>query len=238
MARVIRNGVSTVLLVLLAHSSAWAQATAQLSGTVKDSSGAVLPGVTVTVTQTDTGFSRTVVTETSGTYVVPNLPTGPYKLEATLQGFRTYAQTGIVLQVNANPTINITLAVGDVAETISVEGAAPLVDVRSAGISEVVDNQKIVELPLQGRQVTNLIILAGAAVNTGDVSGQRNRSDAVAISVAGGLRSGVTYVLDGAMHNDTYDNLNLPFPSPTPLQDFRAATTGSQPRTARTRAPP
>ncbi len=226
MARVIRNGVSTVLLVLLAHSSAWAQATAQLSGTVKDSSGAVLPGVTVTVTQTDTGFSRTVVTETSGTYVVPNLPTGPYKLEATLQGFRTYAQTGIVLQVNANPTINITLAVGDVAETISVEGAAPLVDVRSAGISEVVDNQKIVELPLQGRQVTNLIILAGAAVNTGDVSGQRNRSDAVAISVAGGLRSGVTYVLDGAMHNDTYDNLNLPFPFPDALQEFRVATSG------------
>src|SRR5256885_8061587 len=127
------------------------------------------------------------------------LPTGRYKLEASLQGFRSYVQTGIVLQVNGNPTINVVLAVGDVAETISVERAAPLVDVRSAGISEVVDNQKIVELPLQGRQVTNLIILAGGAVNTGDVSGQRNRSDAVAISVAGGLRSGVTYVLDGAM---------------------------------------
>src|SRR5689334_242966 len=226
MARFIRNVVSTVLFVLISGGIAFAQATAQLSGTVKDSSGAVLPGATVTVTQTDTGFSRTVVTETSGTYVVPNLPTGPYKLEASLQGFRTYAQTGIVLQVNGNPTINIVLAVGDVAETISVEGAAPLVDVRSAGISEVVDNQKIVELPLQGRQVTNLIILAGAAVNTGDVSGQRNRSDAVAISVAGGLRSGVTYVLDGAMHNDTYDNLNLPFPFPDALQEFRVATSG------------
>src|SRR3954462_6454824 len=89
-------------LITLVGAAAWAQATAQLSGTVKDSSGAVLPGVTVTVTQTGTGFSRTVVTETSGTYVVPTLPTGPYKLEATLQGFRTYAQTGIVLQVNAN----------------------------------------------------------------------------------------------------------------------------------------
>jgi len=226
MSRFVSNGIGAALIVFLIQAAAWAQATAQLSGTVKDSSGAVLPGVTVTVTQTDTGFSRTVVTETSGTYVVPNLPTGPYKLEASLQGFRTYAQTGIVLQVNGNPTINIVLAVGDVAETISVEGAAPLVDVRSAGISEVVDNQKIVELPLQGRQVTNLIILAGAAVNTGDVSGQRNRSDAVAISVAGGLRSGVTYVLDGAMHNDTYDNLNLPFPFPDALQEFRVATSG------------
>ncbi|HYS26743.1 MAG TPA: carboxypeptidase-like regulatory domain-containing protein, partial [Vicinamibacterales bacterium] len=226
MRRFTRPGVGALVIVLLAHGAAWAQATAQVSGTVRDSSGGVLPGVTVTVTQTGTGFSRTVVTENGGTYVVPNLPTGPYKLEASLQGFRTYAQTGIVLQVNGNPTINVTLAVGDVAETISVEGAAPLVDVRSAGISEVVDNQKIVELPLQGRQVTNLIILAGAAVNTGDVSGQRNRSDAVAISVAGGLRSGVTYVLDGAMHNDTYDNLNLPFPFPDALQEFRVATSG------------
>jgi hypothetical protein len=226
MVRVSKDVLGIVLVVILTHTPAWAQATAQMSGTVRDASGAVLPGVTITVTQTDTGFSRTAVTEGGGTYVVPNLPTGPYKLEASLQGFRSYAQTGIVLQVNGNPTINVTLAIGDVAETISVEGAAPLVDVRSAGISEVVDNQRIVELPLQGRQVTNLIILAGAAVNTGDVSGQRNRSDAVAISVAGGLRSGVTYVLDGAMHNDTYDNLNLPFPFPDALQEFRVATSG------------
>src|SRR5580765_4069555 len=206
MTRFGRNGIGAFAIVLLTHAVSWAQATAQLNGTVKDSSGAVLPGVTITVTQTSTGFSRTVVTEGGGTYGVPNLPTGPYKLEASLQGFRSYVQTGIVLQVNGNPTINVTLAVGDVAETISVVGAAPLVDVRSAGISEVVDNQKIVELPLQGRQVTNLIVLAGAAVNTGDVSGQRNRRDSVAISVAGGLRTGVAYILDGAMHNDPYDN--------------------------------
>jgi hypothetical protein len=86
-----------------------------MSGTVRDASGAVLPGVTITVTQTDTGFSRAAVTEGGGTYVVPNLPTGPYKLEASLQGFRSYVQTGIVLQVNGNPTINVTLAIGDVA---------------------------------------------------------------------------------------------------------------------------
>ena len=226
MTRFIRNSIGAALILFLTSAAAWAQATAQMSGTVRDSSGGVLPGVTVTVTQTDTAFTRTSVTEASGSYVMSNLPTGPYRLEASLQGFRTYVQTGIVLQVNGNPTINVVLAVGNVAETISVEGAAPLVDVRSAGISEVVDNQKIVELPLQGRQVTNLIILAGGAVNTGDVSGQRNRSDAVAISVAGGLRSGVTYVLDGAMHNDTYDNLNLPFPFPDALQEFRVATSG------------
>ena len=215
-----------VTLILLTAASAWAQATAQMNGTVRDASGAVLPGVTVTVTQTDTGFTRTVVTEGSGSYVIPNLPTGPYKLEVSLQGFKTYAQTGIVLQVGANPTLNVALGVGNLEETVAVEAAAPLVDVQSAGISEVVDNERILELPLQGRQVTDLIVLSGAAVNTGQVSGQRNRSDAVAISVAGGLRTGVAYVLDGAMHNDAYDNLNMPFPFPDALQEFRVATSG------------
>ena len=218
--------VSVLLLVVLVHTAAWAQATAQMTGTVRDESGAVLPGVTVTVTQTDTGFTRTVVTEGSGAYIIPNLPTGPYRLEVSLAGFRTYVQTGIVLQVAATPTINAVLAVGNLEETVAVEAAAPLVDVQSAGISEVVENERIVELPLQGRQVTDLIVLGGAAVNTGQVSGQRNRSDAVAISVAGGLRTGVAYVLDGAMHNDAYDNLNMPFPFPDALQEFRVATSG------------
>src|SRR6267142_2722686 len=109
MARFTRHGIGTLFIVLVTHAAAWAQATAQLSGTVRDSSGGVLPGVTVTVTQTDTAFTRNVVTEHGGTYVVPNLPTGPYKLEASLQGFRSYVQTGIVLQVNGNPTINVTI---------------------------------------------------------------------------------------------------------------------------------
>ncbi len=226
MKQVMRRVGIVALLLAMSGGSAWAQATAQMSGTVRDESGAVLPGVTVTVTQTDTGFTRSVVTEGEGSYVMPNLPTGPYRLEVSLQGFRTYVQTGIVLQVGAAPTINAELAVGNLEESVTVDAAAPLVDVQSAGISEVVDNDRIVELPLQGRQVTNLIVLAGAAVNTGDVSGQRNRSDSVAISVAGGLRTGVAYVLDGAMHNDPYDNTNMPFPFPDALQEFSVATSG------------
>ena len=226
MKQVMRRVGIVALLLAMSGGSAWAQATAQMSGTVRDESGAVLPGVTVTVTQTDTGFTRSVVTEGEGSYVMPNLPTGPYRLEVSLQGFRTYVQTGIVLQVGATPTINAELAVGNLEESVTVDAAAPLVDVQSAGISEVVDNDRIVELPLQGRQVTNLIVLAGAAVNTGDVSGQRNRSDSVAISVAGGLRTGVAYVLDGAMHNDPYDNTNMPFPFPDALQEFSVATSG------------
>src|SRR5262249_40566375 len=127
------------LILLLTASAAWAQATAQMSGTVRDESGAVLPGVTVTVTQVETSVTRTAVTNETGTYLLPNLPTGPYKLQVSLQGFRTYEQTGIVLQVGATPVINAVLAVGSVEETVSVEGAAPLVNVRGAGISNVVE---------------------------------------------------------------------------------------------------
>jgi hypothetical protein len=214
-----------LISLLILGAAASAQGTAQLDGRVTDESGGVLPGVTVTATQTDTAFTRTTVTDETGAWLMPNLPIGPYRLEISLQGFRTYVQTGIVLQVSATPTINTTLAVGNLEETVSVEAAAPLVDVRSAGISEVVEQERIVELPLQGRQVTDLITLAGAAVNTGRVT-QLGIAQSVAISVAGGLRSGVGYTLDGAMHNNTYDNSNLPFPFPDALQEFRVATSG------------
>src|SRR5205823_4085400 len=95
-----------LLICVLTCPLAWAQATGQISGTVKDQSGAVLPGVEVTATQTDTGIVRTAVTNESGSYVLPNLPTGPYRVEAALPGFRTFAQTGIVLDVNGSPVIN------------------------------------------------------------------------------------------------------------------------------------
>ena len=85
MKRTLLVAFSGMLLVLLACSSVWAQATAQISGTVKDQSGAVLPGVEITVTQTDTGVARTAVSNETGSFVLPNLPLGPYRLEAALR---------------------------------------------------------------------------------------------------------------------------------------------------------
>src|SRR5436190_17238918 len=225
MRTILRDVVAGTFVLLLTCSLAWAQATAELSGRVTDESAAVLPGVTVVATQTATGFTRTVVTDAAGTWSMPNLPIGPYRLEVSLQGFRTYVQTGIVLQVDARPTINVALALGNVQETISVDAAAPLVDVRSAGISTVVDQERIVELPLQGRQVTDLIILAGAAVET-DRPNSRNFQGGVNISVAGGLQFGVAYTLDGAVHNDPQNSASLPLPFPDALQEFRVATSG------------
>ena len=156
-----------VLGLLLTAGAAWAQlSTAQLSGRVTDESGAVLPGVTVTATQTDTGFTRSDVTDGNGSYVLSNLPPGPYRLEVSLAGFRTYVQTGIVLQVAASPVINAVLSVGALEESVTVEAAAPLVDVQSSGISDVVQNEEILALPLNGRNAAELVMLAGAAVQT------------------------------------------------------------------------
>ena len=112
------NVVATFLVCILTCSAIFGQSTAQVSGAVKDQTGAVLPGTEVTMTQTETGLKRTTVTDETGSYSLPNLPIGPYRLEASLPGFRLYAQTGIVLQVNSNPVINIVLQVGQVSDQV------------------------------------------------------------------------------------------------------------------------
>ena len=206
---------------------AWAQtvSVAQISGTVKDASGAVLPGVEIKVTQTDTGVNRTTVTDETGSYALPNLPVGPYRFEASLGGFSTYVQTGIVLQVNSNPAINVVLQVGQVSETLEVQADAAMVETRSTGVGQVIDQQRIVELPLNGRQAISLIYLAGGATTApaGDLNTNKNYPTAT-ISVSGGLPNGMAYLLDGGTHNDPFNNLNLPIPFPDALQEFKVET--------------
>jgi hypothetical protein len=222
--------VSTGLLfLLLTCSAAWAQSTAQINGSVKDQSGAVLPGVEVTVTQTDTGVKRSMPTDETGLYVLSNLPLGPYRLEAALPGFRTYVQTGIVLQVDASPTINAVLQVGQVSEQVEVQADAALVETRTSGVGTVVDSQRVLEMPLNGRNVSELIFLTGMANvasgggGAGTLQSVRNYPTIV-ISVAGGLANGVTFMLDGAIHNDVETNLSLPLPFPDALQEFKVET--------------
>src|SRR5438067_10263817 len=101
-----RNALYGFLFSCVAWAVVWGQATAQISGTIRDQSGAVLPGVEVTATQTSTGIARSVVTNETGSYILSSLAIGPYRLEAGLPGFRTFVQTGIVLDVNSNPVVN------------------------------------------------------------------------------------------------------------------------------------
>src|SRR5205823_97579 len=159
MHRVLRGFVGSVLLLLLTSAIGGAQqgSTAEISGTVKDTSGGVIPGADVTATQIETGLKRTVVTDSAGAYTLTNLPIGPYKLDVTLQGFKSYSRTGIVLQVNSSPTINVELSLGALEESVVVEGESPLVETRKMGVSQVMDNKRIEELPLNGRKPADLI---------------------------------------------------------------------------------
>jgi len=219
---------ATLLLCIVSCTIVFAQSTAQVSGSVKDQTGAVLPGAEVTMTQTETGLVRTTISDETGSYSLPNLPIGPYKLEAQLPGFRLYAQTGIVLQVNSNPVINVVLQVGQITDQVEVQANAALVETRSTAVGQVMENTRILELPLNGRQVTDLIVLSGAAVGGGvqatgtATSGRNYPTDS--ISVGGGLNNGLLYILDGGTHNDPYNNLNLPLPFPDALQEFKVET--------------
>jgi hypothetical protein len=222
--------LSGLLLVLLMFvmtcCSVWAQATSQISGTVRDQSGAVLPGVEVTATQTDTGLSRSAVTNETGSFILPNLAVGPYRFEATLPGFRSFVQTGIVLQVDSNPVINPALEVGQVTEQVEVKANATLVDTRTTAVGKVIENERILELPLNGRQVTDLIALSGAAVQTGVSNTKTTWQGGAFISIAGGQSFGVMYSLDGAMHNNGYDGTQFPMPFPDALQEFKVEASG------------
>src|SRR3989454_542080 len=218
-----RNAVRAFIFLCLTWTAVWAQSTAQLSGTVRDQSGAVLPGVEVKATQTATELELPFLTNATGSYILPTLPVGPYKLEASLTGFRTFAQTGIVLQVDANPVINVALQVGQVAETVEVQADAALVETRNTGLGQVIDNVRVLELPLNARNVQQLITLSGNAVGGGATGTNRGYPGDV-ISVGGGLVNGLSYILDGGTHNDPYSGLNQPLPFPDALQEFKVET--------------
>src|SRR5213078_5010193 len=123
------------------------------------------------------------LTNQTGSYVLPMLTIGPYRLEVALPGFQTYVQTGIVLQVDSSPVINAVLEVGQVSEQVEVQANASLVETRTVGIGQVIENERILELPLNGRQVTDLITLSGAAVQTTAAVPDRNMPQVTAMSV-------------------------------------------------------
>ena len=234
MKRILTQLVLVSVLCLGCCGGLFAQATSQISGTVKDATGAVVAGAEITVTQTETGVTRSATSDASGVYVLPSLPLGPYRMEVKKEGFTTYVQTGIVLQVASAPTIDPVLKVGAVTQSVQVEATAPMVETSSTGVGQVVNSQDVVDLPLNGRQVTQLITLAGGS-NTvqygfgqsptvGNLVSSKNYPNEALVSVGGGMLNGTTYLLDGGSHNDPFNNLNMPMPFPDAVQEFKVQT--------------
>ena len=139
-------------VVVVGPASAFAQASnGQISGRITDAQGAVLPGVTVTATQTETRFVRSTVTNEAGIYTLPNLPIGPYRLEASLQGFQTFVQTGTTLQVNANLVVDAAMRIGNIAEAVT-SASCPM---RSSSTTVPIPMRRVSTTMSEGRASTD-----------------------------------------------------------------------------------
>jgi hypothetical protein len=206
--------------------SGQAVAGAQLSGRVVDASGAAVPNAQVNMTQAETRYTRTTNTDAQGGYALPNLPVGPYLLTVAAPGFKRFERRDLDLQVGTNVQVNAVLELGAVTENVVVNAAASMVEAKDNAVSQVINQRQIVDLPLNGRQATQLILISGAATMTPNTNliSSKNSSNSTTMSIAGGQGNGTNYLLDGGDNNDTFSNVNLPFPFPDALLEFSVET--------------
>ena len=211
-----------IIFVLGASQAAVGQgATASIVGRVSDSSGAVLPGVTITATNEGTGLRREAITNESGNYTIPLLPIGAYTAESQLSGFRTEIRRGVVLNVDARVRLDLTLQVGQMTENVQVTGESPLVQTEDSAVGFVVDNKKIVELPLNGRKFEQLVQLVPGAVQAAEGSLNANRG---LFSIAGQPEVSSSFLLDGVDNIDPVVRIYAYRPSIDLIQEFKVQT--------------
>jgi hypothetical protein len=204
----------------------FAQVTSVIGGTVTDPNGSPVPGARVTVINTDTNIPHAAQSRDNGEYEVTLLPAGPYRIEVEKDGFAKYLQTGIVLQLNSNPTINITLQLGSISQSVEVHADAAMIETQSTGVGQVIQPEQVIDLPLNGRQPSQLIALSGLSlVNTaGGVNSNLDYPSSVSYSVAGSAANETNYALDGSPNMDYRTNIGMPFPFPDALQEFKVET--------------
>jgi outer membrane receptor protein involved in Fe transport len=213
-------------------AAAYAQATGTISGLVTDQSGGVMPGVAVDVTNTDTNQTRSAVTGADGFYSVPLLQPGPYTVKATLQGFRVTVREGIRVTVESTSRVDLALTVGGLEESIKVTSDAPLVETSSASMGAVIDQAKVVELPLNGRNFTQLGTLIPGVVApppglggaAGDATPGGFGATTSGFSVNGMRNQSNNFLLDGASNNDTFNTGFVMRPPPDAIQEFKIQT--------------
>ncbi|MGH9663131.1 MAG: carboxypeptidase regulatory-like domain-containing protein, partial [Bryobacteraceae bacterium] len=217
-------------LAPLAAIPAGAQYTnATLNGSIYDPSGAVVSEAKVSVLSTDTGLRRTAITGSDGTFSFTALPIGGYTLTVERPGFSKYSQRGITLVVDQTANVVVRLQLGDVSQQVTVSADAELVNTQSGTVGQLIDQRRIVDLPLDGRSPQSLLFLSAGTVNEtgkyclvncqgGVYPGEQDGN------VSGAGPRAVNFQMDGGGHNDTYLNTNLPFPNPDAVQEFNVET--------------
>src|SRR5215467_270710 len=176
--------IAIVALIALGNCLVFAQtSTATILGVVRDGSGALVPGVSITVKHTDSGLTRTVLSSENGGYSVPLLPVGAYEISKTMPGFKQQVRSGINLVVGQEAVVELTLEVGAAAETVTVSEEAPLVNTTTASTSGLITEQQVKELPLNGRSFDQLLTLNPGTANS--TTNTFNGSAWTAFSVAG-----------------------------------------------------
>jgi hypothetical protein len=197
-------------------------------GTVTDPSGAVIPSAAVMVRQAGTRLERSTTSNAEGYFVVPSLPPSTYEVEITAPGFQTFVQKNVTIQADQSVTINGLLGIAGTAETVSVSAAQPQVNTTTGTLSQVVDERRIVDMPLNGRNAATLTLLVAGAVQTPsdsvDQGPTKTFPQGVTISTNGSRQSQISYNLDGGNNEDEFTNINQPFPFPDALQEFSVQT--------------
>jgi hypothetical protein len=196
--------VPLICFLLLSAITVLAQATATIVGVVTDVGGKVIPNASVTVTQQETGLTRQVTTNDRGFYVAPSLPVGLYTVTVEVKGFKRKSATGITLQVGEEPRIDIALEVGEVSETVTITSQSPVLQTESASVGQVIDNRYTTQIPLNGRDFSQLILLmpgattrpGGFELSTGATTGSLGSGVAI-----GGRDAHNNFMLDGASNN-------------------------------------
>ena len=206
----------TLITVFLPGLSRAQDATARITGTITDSTGAVIPGVQVTVTNTATQISREATTDHDGFYQVLALPIGNYKVTATRDGFRTVVSTEYKLLINQALRVDFKMQVGTASEKVEVGAEAAPVETVTATLGQSVTGRVLTNMPLNGRDTLDLGLLQPGVTESNDDNGGAGN-----YSIAGGRTDSITYLLDGGLNNDLLDNSNLLDPNPDAIAEFR-----------------
>jgi len=198
-------------------------------GTVKDTQGAVVPGTTVTVTNTGTGFSRSVVTDTHGDYTAPSIPTGNYTVTAEITGFKKVSKTNVLVGVDQRVRIDVGLELGAMEEVIEIQAETPLLQTSSSDLGATVVEEQIKTLPLNGRNFVSLTrtvpgVLRGSPGANIDGAGSLAWRASASFSANGQRARDNNYMLDGVDNNETWLQTVVIFPSVDALEEFKLQT--------------